>query len=147
MPPELVSDQENPQMDPQQVQAQMNQMNQVIEQLTDGLQKANQVIDQKKMEIESDERIAFAKMETELRKEMMKTSSLAAIDGLNAQIEEIKQRLQLLDINQPFDISEQERAMQMQMNQNLNGAGVTAGPNMNQNPTGGIPPGELMGEN
>ena len=146
MPPELVSDQENPQMDPQQVQAQMNQMNQVIEQLTDGLQKANQVIDQKKMEIESDERIAFAKMETELRKEMMKTSSLAAIDGLNAQIEEIKQRLQLLDINQPFDISEQERAMQMQMNQNLSGAGNFAGPNMNQNPTGGKPPGQFMGE-
>jgi dihydroxyacetone kinase-like predicted kinase len=139
-------------MDPQQIQAQMNQMNQVIEQLTDGLTKANQIIDQKKIEIESDERIAFAKMETELRKEMIKTAGIGAIDSLNAQIAEIKQRLQLLDIDQPFD--QQEPQMQMgqmnegpQMNQNLNGAGVTAGPNMNQNPTGGIPPGELMGEN
>jgi dihydroxyacetone kinase-like predicted kinase len=123
MPPEIVSDQENPQMDPQQIQAQMNQMNQVIEQLTDGLTKANQIIDQKKIEIESDERIAFAKMETELRKEMIKTAGIGAIDSLNAQIAEIKQRLQLLDIDQPFD--QQEPQMQMgQMNE---------GPQMNQN--------------
>ena len=147
MPPEITKDDEDGQINPQQVQAQMAQMNQVIQQLTQGLEQANQVIDQKKIEIESDERIAFAKMETELRKEMIKHSGLGAIDALNAQIAEIQQRLKLLDIDQPFDTSQAEQMQQNQMNENINGAGFNqAGPNEQQMPIGGPSPSEPMGE-
>ncbi len=146
LPPNILESESQQQPDPAQVKAQMDQMNQAIQQLTQALEQANAVIDQKKIEIESEERIAFAKMETDLRKEAIKVSGNNALEILGAQIAQIQQRLQLLDINQPFDQEGMIRQAQM-MNQNINGAGFNqAGPDQNQMPPGGFSPGQPMGE-
>ena len=87
---------------------------------------------------------------TDLRKEVIKNSGIGAVDALNGQIEEIRMRLNLLDINQPInsDFDNQYPQNQM-MNQNINGSGFQqAGmPNeFNNQSTGGISPGQPMGE-
>ena len=150
LPPNLLDNAESGEINPQQIKGQMDQMNQTIQQLTQALEQANAVIDQKKMELESDERIAFARMETDLRKEVIKNSGIGAVDALNGQIEEIRMRLNLLDINQPINSDFDNQYSQNPMtNLDMNGSGFQqAGmPNeFNNQSTGGISPGQPMGE-
>ena len=147
LPPNILESENEGQVDQAQVQAQMDQMNQTIQTLSASLEKANFVIDQKKMELESEERIAFAKMETDLRKEVIKNSGVAAIDALNGQIEEIRMRLNLLDIRRPINSDFENQFQNNQMNQNLNGAGDQFALNQqDQMPPGGFSPGQPMGE-
>jgi hypothetical protein len=104
LPPEL-QDTEEQQLPPQ-VQAQMQQMNQMIEQLTESLNAANDDIKQKRIELESRERIEFAKMNTDLEKEKLRQAAAFAVDDVNAKIDAIQQRLTMLGIDTPF--SDQE---------------------------------------
>ncbi len=150
LPPNLLDDAESGEINPQQIKGQMDQMNQTIQQLTQALEQANAVIDQKKMELESDERIAFARMETDLRKEVIKNSGIGAVDALNGQIEEIRMRLNLLDIKQPINSNFDNQYSQNPMtNLDMNGSGFQQAGMQNEfnnQSTGGISPGQPMGE-
>lgn len=88
---------------PPQAQMQMAKQGQMIEQLSQLLKQANEDLKTKSMELESKERIAFAKMEQDAK---LKLAELDAKDAqllLTQQIAEISQRLNLLQINQPID--------------------------------------------
>lgn len=136
MPPGLVDDgKQNP--IPPEAQAQMGQMNQMIEMLTKQLNDANEKVNTKTMELESKERIEFAKLEQQATIKLAEMQSNEALALLAHQVGEMNQRLKLLDINQPIeqesgDVGEQPMMPQMQPQQ--------------QPPTGGLPPAS-MGEN
>lgn len=146
---------------PPEVQAQMQQMQQMVEQLTAKLNESHDELDQKTRELESKERIEFAKMQVDLQKAIaqldQKDSALlmqtqfgqiqsqqqTQTSEMRAHIQELQQRLELLDINQPIEDEQNENLE----NENLNGAGPDAAmasqPNMS---TGGLPPGQIPGE-
>lgn len=138
IPPQYLDDDKG--MNPLQMKSQMDQMSQLLEQLTQKLNESNKIIEQKTIEIESKERIAFAEMQTELQKEAMKNHSLGAIDSLNKQIAQIQQRLMLLDFNKPFD-TEMNESIGMNSPGGQNSSGLN-GPY--SQPTGGMSPGKPM---
>lgn len=131
LPPGLADDKDKKQQPiPPEVQQQLQQMGAMIEHMTVQLKEQNDVIKTKSMEIESKERIEFAKMEVDLKKELLKVQGESAIMTYASELKKIEQRLGLLDINEPFD---QEI--------NESGAEGAATPDVQQQPTGGIPPG------
>jgi hypothetical protein len=119
---------------PPQVQAQLSQLMQQNEQLVSHLKEATQVINTKTNELESKERIEFAKLENNLVVEQMKLQGAAANLVFAEELQNIRARLGLLDMNEPID-------------QDFNGAGPEGAviPQEQQQPTGGLPPGEPMG--
>jgi len=103
LPPNLVDDPKNQNKEiPPQVQAQMQQMNQMVEQLTGKLNELQTEKDQKLIEIESKERIEMAKLENQATIELAKLESNEALKLLAHQIAELDQRTQILGMNQPF---------------------------------------------
>jgi hypothetical protein len=86
---------------PPEVQTQLQQMDQLIQQLTEQLNAANEDINTKRLELESKERIAFAEMETELEKEKLKQSALGAFETVNRHIADIEERLKLVGVDSP----------------------------------------------
>lgn len=115
--PNLIEDKESGQPLPPKVKAQMNQMNQMIEQLTQQLTAANEDIKTKRIELESKERIEFSKIEFDYKKEMAKINSTEAIEAFRQEIAGINKRLELLrapELNEfgiqpePDQFSEQE---------------------------------------
>lgn len=115
---------------PPQVQAQMAQMGQMIEQLTKEVQGQADIIDNKRIELESRERIEMAKIQANIEIEAAKLGSKEAIEMLHQEVAQIEQRLSLLNFNQPID-SENEGA----------GPEQAFAPE-EQQPTGGLTPGE-----
>lgn len=106
LPPGIAEekDQDHNQMPvPPEAQAQMQQMQQMIEMLTNQLNEASDTIKNKKMELESKERIEFSKMEVDLKKEAIKYQGQAALISLKEEILDINRRLELLNINAPID--------------------------------------------
>lgn len=88
---------------PPQAMAQINQLSQVVEQMTAKLNEQNEVIKNKQMEIESQERIKFAELENKTAIEMAKLDSKEALEILRRDQEMILNRLGLLDMNEEFD--------------------------------------------
>lgn len=115
---------------PPQVQQQMAQMGQMIDQMTSTIHEQADAIKTKKIELESKERIAFAQMENDLKRDMIKVQGESALIAFESEIKRLETRLGLLDIDQPMD---QEN--------NESGAPSAVIPNEQQQPTGGIPPG------
>lgn len=104
LPPGLAEDdKEKKEQIPQQVKMQMEQMNQMIDQLTQQLNQANDAIDKKTIELESRERIEFAKIQSNIEIELAKMGSQEAQLLLTQEIANIKHRLDLLQINEPID--------------------------------------------
>lgn len=134
VPPGIIDDKNKAPVPPE-AQAQMAQMDQMIAQLTEKLNQANEEMRTKKMELESKERIEFAKMELDATKELTKLQSAEAMNVLKLQIAEFQRRQNLVDINQPIETEAE------------NGAGSqgAAMPNQPQEqqpfPTGGPSPG------
>lgn len=87
---------------PPQVQAQMQQMHQMIEQLTQHLNDANHKIETKSVELESRERIEMAKIQAQIEIEMAKMGSKESLTLLSHEIAEIQNRLNLLNYEQPM---------------------------------------------
>ena len=123
---------------PPQVQAQMQQMSQLIEQLTGKLNEATEDIDKKKVEfeqkafeIESKERIEMQKIQADIEIELAKLSSKEGVELLKAEIAEIQGRLALLNYDQPIESGNEPEA----------GEQTAAQPEFNQ-PTGGLSPGQ-----
>lgn len=119
---------------PPQVQQQMQQMNQMIDQLTGQLNEARDVLDQKKLELESKERIEMAKLNVQLEIALAQMGSKDSQTLLQHEVAGIKHRLDLLHMNQPIEDESNEAA----------GPDQAVQPQINQ-PTGGQSPGQPMG--
>lgn len=91
---------------PPEVQAQMTQMAQVIEQLTAKLYESTQVITTKSLELESKERIEFAKIEKDYQIELLKANDQTAMAQIQAQIIELNQRLAMVGMNEPIPFTD-----------------------------------------
>lgn len=113
--PPGIADDDNQTPIPPQAQAQMQQMSQMIEQLTQQLNQANEELRTKSLEYESKKELEAMKQETKLLIEVMKQSQDAAKFQVQAQLNELNQ-IQNLSPDQA----------------------------QNQQPTGGISPGNYM---
>jgi len=98
LPPNLAEDdKQGGEPVPPQVQAKLQQMSQMIEQLTAELNRANDDIKAKRLELESRERIETLKAEVELLKTQAQLGSRNAIETLQAEIRTLGERLQQLN--------------------------------------------------
>lgn len=122
-PPGVIEDKAQSPIPPQ-AKAQMDQMSQMIEQLTAVINEQKQAINTKTMELESKERIELQKIEADLKKEMFKANAQASNLILAEELAEIKQRLSLIGINQPIE-------------PNLNDSGLDEAANQQNMPTDG----------
>lgn len=139
MDPKLIDDEKNKQQQlPPQVQAQMQQMDQMIQQLTEKLNEATEKEKLKVVEIESRERIEFAKLENNLVLEQMKQQGQSAQALFAAEIKEINDRLNLLRTNEPIQIESNEPIPDQEM--------VQDNEMQPQQLTGELSPGQPMGD-
>jgi hypothetical protein len=124
VPPGLVDDKKDGKPIPPEIQAQIQQQNEMIDQLTKALNEASEQIKTKQAELESRERIEFSKMHVDLLKKLEEIGSKESIALLSQEMAGISRRLELLQINEPIDI------------ENENGAGPEQAepPIQNQNP-------------
>jgi hypothetical protein len=136
LPPNLI-DGDKDQVIPPQVKAQLDQMSQMNEALTQQLNAANEEIEQKKRELKSKERIEFAKLENQAAIEMAKLQSSEALTILSHQIAEISERLNLLRVDQPIEEQMPDAGPEMGFANGFE----------EQPPTGGPSPGQSHGEN
>lgn len=136
LPPGLADDDSQDQMPlPPQVKQQLQQMNQMIDQLTNELNQKTELVKTKTLELESKERIEMAKIQADIEIELAKMGSQEAQILLKTEVAEIQRRLDQLNYNQPIEIETEQ------------GGGNVAAQLQNQQPTGGGPsPGQFMGE-
>lgn len=118
LPPELQSlDGEGKQQQvPPQMQAQMQQMNQLVEQLTAQLNKAQDQLDNKTLELESKERIELLKAETDMRIALL--NAQAKIGSEESQLA-FQSEIAQLDRAQAVSKAQSEAQLQQQ-NMDLN---------------------------
>lgn len=97
LPPGMAeSDDENEKPLPPQVQAQMQQMNQMIEQLTSELNAKSEEIKTKKLELESKERIEMRKLEVEAETTLAKIGSAEGIALLKEEIAQLDRQMRVM---------------------------------------------------
>ena len=137
LPPEL-QDKEGGEQLPPQVQAQMTQMNQMIEMLTQQLDAANDKNERERMKLESEERIALKKLEVELEIETAKLDQRDSQAMLQAEIAQINDRLNLIGVNEEINFETDP-----QMNGAM-GASPLEAQTTPQQFTGELPPGPDM---
>lgn len=132
LPPGIAENDKDKQMPvPPQVQAEMQQMGNLIKQLTDHLNLAQDEIGKKKYELDSKERIALAKIQADIEIALAEMQTDGAQALLKHQVGAIQHRLDSLDQSD---------------NGNGTPAGTPAAPApQDQPPTGGLPPGTSMG--
>lgn len=142
LPPGIAEDPEKgqPQIPPE-MQAQMQQMGQQIDGLTQQLNQAHEALEKKTVEIESKERIEFAKMEVDLKKEMLKLDSQEAIALLRQELGSIHQRLNLLGMNEPVEEPQHFNQQSFYNPQPMGPSMQGPMPFGNEPPTGGLSPG------
>jgi hypothetical protein len=137
LPPGLADDQKGKEPLPPEVQAQMQQMSQMVEQLTGKLNELQSEREQKLIELESKERIEMKKLEVQLEIERAKLDAKDALALLNSEIAQINSRMELLRADQPFEYGDEEIAQSME-------PGMTEPPMEEPYPTGGESPGLPM---
>lgn len=108
---------------PPEIQAQLQQMTQVIEQMTGQLNQAQDKIERKTLELESKERIEMLKAETDLRIALLKEDSADSRESFRAEINQLDQKQKVLSAR---TVAQESMAP------------------TNFNPTGGPTPGEFM---
>lgn len=96
LPPGIIESDDEAQEIPQEAQQQMQQMSELIEQLTANLNEAQEKISTSSMEIESRERIAFAKIEADLKKTLFNAENNQDTEILKGEITAINNRLNRL---------------------------------------------------
>ncbi len=119
LPPQLIDDPNKQQEIPPQAKAQIDQMGSLIDDLTKHLNEKTEIIKGKQIEIESKERIEFAKLENALVLEQIKQQGAAANHLFKTELEDINTRLNLLRIHDPMDTesNESDEIHQNQMSQ------------------------------
>jgi hypothetical protein len=106
LPPNLIDDPKQKQAPiPPQVQAQMQQMGQMLDQVTEQLHAAMDEKEKKLIEIESRERIELAKIKRDIEIAMLQTGSKEAMALLAHELGEIKERMNLLHVSEPIPMS------------------------------------------
>lgn len=136
LPPGIADDKDKQKSPiPPEVQAQMQQMNQMIEQLTGQVNEAHDVLDNKKLELESRERIEMAKLQVQLEIKMAEMGSKEGLALLGHEVAEIQQRLSMLNMSQPIETE----------NEPMVGPDQALPTDEFQQPTGGQSPGQPMG--
>lgn len=88
---------------PPEVQAQLQQAQQMVQQLTEHLNQKTKLVEEKTLELESRERIEMAKLESQASIELARLQAKDAHAILDHQINEINRRLDLLNMNQPIE--------------------------------------------
>jgi hypothetical protein len=131
IPSNLLDDPKNPNPVPPQAQAQMQQMQSMIQSLSQSLTTANQIIENKKLELASKERIELAKLNVNMETTLLKEGSSHAQFTLEQQIAMLNQRQAMLQQQQPLNPESSGPQAAMPMGQNK--------------PTGGQSPGQPMG--
>ncbi len=134
LPPGIAEEKDKKPIPPE-IQAQMGQMGQMIEQLTEQLKHKTEQINTKALELESKERIEMAKIQAEIEMKLADIGSKEAISLLAHEVSEIQSRLQLLSYDQPIDSNETPHAGPQRVLPEGN----------EQQPTGGFSPGSPMG--
>lgn len=140
LPPGLADDEDKSKELPPQVTAQMQQMDQMIQQLTDRIHSLQDEKEQKIIELESRERIEFKKLEVQLE---IKRAELDAKDShalLSAEIDQINSRLSYLDMNEPIQFEQDEPQEQNFPPQDPDGAQSADSGLGEQEPIGGFSP-------
>jgi hypothetical protein len=104
MPPELTADDKGEQQIPPQIQAQMQQRDQLIDGLTQRLNEVTDAMETKALELESKERIEMKKLEVQVAIKLAEIDAADARVLLSAKQAEIQDRLNRgLDYQTPFD--------------------------------------------
>lgn len=134
LPPGLADDNKEQQPLPPQVQQQMQQMDQMVQQLTEQLKAAQDSMAIKQHELESKERIEFAKLETQATIELAKLTSKEDLQLLQHQIAELDARQQQLMSAPEMEEPQQDFGVE----------GGEVMPPEFQDPTGGESPGLPM---
>lgn len=135
LPPGIIDDPEKKPLPPE-VQAQMQQMGQLIEQLTAKVNEQDEQIKTKREELQSKERIEMKKLENAIILKQLDLQGAAANAIGAAEIRSLEKRLDILNYGQPIDD---------ETNQNFNEpAPDQGGFEQNPNPTGGPSPGLIM---
>lgn len=101
LPPNLQEDDPNADVPPA-IQAKMQEMTGIIEQLTNSLNEKHSESEGKTLELESKERIAYANNETKLILEAFKSEGEASRALLAAELQQISTRLGMLGTNVPI---------------------------------------------
>ena len=124
LPPELRDAEGEGQVDPQ-MQGKLEEMGQMVEALSKQLQESQDKLDSKMDDLESRERIQLLKMESDLKKELLKQDAADSRVLLEKQMQEIDANQQRLEMNSASreQTTASEQSAQMQQ------------------PTGGPPPG------
>ena len=138
LPPGLADDPKKQPLPPE-AQAQMAQMNQIIEQLTAKHNEAMDKLENKTIELESRERIEMQKLQVQLQIEMAKIDATDSLALFKAEMAQLERRMNLLRQNEPIDDESQE-------NQDFE---MAEGPEMGAQPsdqpaTGGLSPGQYV---
>lgn len=120
VPPEVIN--RDKQQIPPEAQAQMAQMQQLIQLLQGQLVDANQKLQNKSLELQSNERIASNKIEADLIKKSMDVDVKVALAMLTEEMRDLRQWQQNVNT-----------ATAQTLNQNFNEAGLSAAPQQNQN--------------
>jgi hypothetical protein len=106
LPPNLLDDKDKPPMPPE-AQAQLQQLDQQNQMLTEQLNKAIDEKEQKTIELESKERIEMAKIQANIEIEMAKMGSKEGLALLAHEVQEIQARLSQLNYDAPFPTEEE----------------------------------------
>ena len=102
LPPNVVAD-KNDKVPPQ-AQAQIQQMSQMVEQLTAQLNEANEIIKTSSIEMESKERIERMKIEADLQKEVLKADAKNSSILLQEEINILKMQMEKLASQYPTEM-------------------------------------------
>jgi hypothetical protein len=144
LPPGLADDPKKQQIPPQ-VQAQMQQMSQMIKTLSGQLNDTTKIIETKKLDLEHKERVELMKLQFSAEEKLAELGSKNAIALLNNEVQSIHKRLQYLDMNQPIDGNQNTNNFNPQQADggNYAGLGHVGG---SPTPTGGQSPGQPIGQ-
>lgn len=156
LPPGLADDPKGPQPLPPQVQAQIQQMSQMINTLSGHLNETTKIIETKKLELEHKERVAAweiqfkrDQLQAEIETNLAKLQSQGSIELLKQEIGALKHesmltndRLKLIGIDQPINAQNNFDPQQADGG-NYAGFGHVGG---SENVTGGASPGQSVGE-
>lgn len=138
LPPQL-QDVDPSQEIPLPVKQQLDQSAQMIRQLTGELHKLQDEKDQKKMELESKERIALEQINGQITIESMKMEGSANHAVLLAELKGVNDRLSLLNVTQPVGMDDSQTTNVQQVNSQLDNGNNNG--TINSDNTAGASPG------
>jgi hypothetical protein len=128
LPPGVDDNQNKNKAIPPEAQQHMQQMNQMIQKLTEEVNQQSEIIRTEKMQLESKERIAAIQAETQLRIAALKLDSQEAIVGFQEELQTLHRTV--------------DQVLQSRID---DGSNPTGGEQPGQPATGGEPPGQPMG--